>query len=251
MIKDTVLQNNLRFHPVRNLSELVETKIKKGFQKRFVVSCESNGVDPIEWVRNVEETCLFVLDGLGSDAKLCSLLNKSGNFHADGEYHEWGESATGALKIGDGSGLKAIPELKSGNYVVTAKRAKSSLGVRLLKHEVIRVSREYYIQNPPTDPIEGRGDSSDMTDVFWDGLTRIPQETNGEVVSSLPETAQMETTSSTFSVQATPLSSFNSTHTKTFFLENKVIRDVTPRNVLEEHFTLEELVDIHFSDRKS
>jgi hypothetical protein len=251
MIKDTILQNNLRFHPVRNLSDLVETKIKKGFQKRFIVSCESNGVDPIEWVRNVEEACLFVLDGLGSDAKLCSLLNKAGNLHADGKYHEWGESATGALKIGDGSGFKAIPELKSGDYVVTDKRAKSSLGVRLLKHEVIRVTREYYIQNPPSNPSDGRGDSSDMTDVFWDGLTPVPQETNEEVDPSLPETTQIETSTSTFSIQATPLSSFNSTHTKTFFLENKLIRDVAPRDVLEEHFTLEELVDIHFSDRKS
>ena len=247
MIKDTILQNNLRFHPVRNLSGVVEKKLNKGFQKIFSVSCESNGVDPIEWIRKVEEDCLFVLDGLGADAKLYSLVNKAGNLHADGQYHEW-ETSTGAIKVGDGSGLRTIPQLKSGEYVVTDERSNSSLGVRLQAKEVIGATLEHYRNNPPVDPSDG-GDSSDMTDGFWDGLTRTSQETNGEVNPSLPETAQVETT--TFSIQSTPLSSYTSPHTKTFFLENKLIRDVTPRNVLEEHFTLEELVDIHFNDRES
>ena len=64
MIKDTILQNNLRYHPVRNLSVLVEEKLKKGQQKIYRVSCESNGVDPVELMRKVEEKYLFALDGL-------------------------------------------------------------------------------------------------------------------------------------------------------------------------------------------
>ena len=245
MIKDTILQNNLRFHPVRNLSGVVEKKLNKGFQKIFSVSCESNGVDPIEWIRKVEEDCLFVLDGLGADAKLYSLVNKAGNLHADGQYHEW-ETSTGAIKVGDGSGLRTIPQLKSGEYVVTDERSNSSLGVRLQAKEVIGASLEYYTDNPPVDPSDG-GDSSDMTDGFWDGLTRTSQETSEEVYRSLPETTQIETEPE---ISVTSFSG-GSSATKKWLLENKQIRDIAPRKVLEENLTTEEQLETLYNDRES
>jgi hypothetical protein len=247
MIKDTVLQNNLRFHPVRNLSGVVEKKLNKGFQKIFSVSCESNGVDPIEWIRKVEEDCLFVLDGLGTDAKLYSLVNKAGNLHADGQYHEW-ETSTGAIKVGDGSGLRTIPQLKSGEYVVTNERSNSSLGVRLQAKEVIGASLEYYIDNPPVDPIDGRGDSSYMTDGFWDGLTRIPQETSEEVYRSLPETTETETEPE---ISVTSFSG-GSSATKKWLLSDKELRSKAPRGVLLEVFQNKaELNNILLDDRES
>lgn len=244
MIKDTILQNNLRFHPVRNLSGVVEKKLNKGFQKIFSVSCESNGVDPIEWIRKVEEDCLFVLDGLGADAKLYSLVNKAGNLHTDGQYHEW-ETATGAIKIGDGSELRTIPQLKSGEYVVTDERSNSSLGVRLQAKEVIGATLEYYRDNPPVDP-SGGGDSSDMTDGFWDGLTPTSQETSEEVYRSLPETTQIETEPE---ISVTSFSG-GSSATKKWLLSDKQLRRKAPRGVLLENFNETELTNILLDDRE-
>ena len=249
MIKDTILQNNLRFHPVRNLSGVVEKKLNKGFQKIFSVSCESNGVDPIEWIRKVEEDCLFVLDGLGADAKLYSLVNKAGNLHADGQYHEW-ETSTGAIKIGDGSELRTIPQLKSGEYVVTDERSNSSLGVRLQAKEVIGATLEHYRDNPPVDPSDG-GDSSDMTDGFWDGLTRTSQETSEEVCRSLPETTQIETT---FAFPPQPQEAKIEV-VKHYFRTNGEAWNKAPKEVITSLFTRQEIGETlagkYFDDRES
>ena len=250
MIKDTILQNNLRYHPVRNLSVLVEEKLKKGQQKIYRVSCESNGVDPVNVMLKVEEKYLFVLDGLGADANLFSLLNKAGNLYSDGQYREW-ETTTGNIKIGDGSGLRMIPQLKSGEYVVTDKRSNSSLGVRLQAKELISATLEHYRDNPPVDPIDGRGDSSYMTDGFWDGLTRIPQETSEEVYRSLPETAQVETT---FVFPPQPQEAKIEV-VKHYFRTNGEAWNKAPKEVITSLFTRQEIGETlagkYFDDRES
>jgi len=156
-MKDIINQNNLRYYPVHGLAKIVQAKIVKGGLGIYSYGCESNNKDPITLMEVVEEKMLLAVDSLGEGGRLFSLINSRGNLYADGKYRE--VKAQNSMMVSDGSGLKGIPQKNDGKYAVTTERSSSSLGVRILKKELISATIAHWMKNPP---VEEKGDTSQM-----------------------------------------------------------------------------------------